>query len=121
MRILILLIVLSAPSLVRAQFNDHDGMLTATWSPPEFGNPLDHYIWSYEINAVTDSLAGESPAGDTLETSAVLADIGDWAIFHIRAISIMNDTSVVAVSDTAYYNPETGIGPPTGVNWIQGP
>lgn len=117
----ILLFILLLPSMAAAQFNDHDGRLQATWSPPEYGNTLDHYIWSYEINSVADSVTGQSPAEDTLEISVTLMDIGDWAIFNIRAVSVVNDTSIVAVSDTAFYNMETGIGPPVGVNWIQGP
>ncbi len=117
----ILLFVLLLPSLAAAQFNDHDGHLEATWSPPDYGNPLDHYIWSYRINTVADSVTGQSPAEDTLENSVILADVGDWAIFYIRAVSVMNDTSVFTIADTAYFNPEEDIGPPVGVNWIQGP
>lgn len=117
--LLICLLVLSVQA--NAQFNDHDGQLDVSWQAPDFGNPLDHYFWSYEVNSVVDSLTGQSNAQDTLESSMVLATVGDWAIFRIWAVSTFDDTSIVAISDTAYYNPEEGIGPPTGVNWIQGP
>jgi hypothetical protein len=105
------------PAIALAQFNDHDGHLVVTWSAPNTGNPLDHYIWSYKINGVADSLTGSSTATDTLNSAVNLAHIGDWAIFKIRAISIFSDTSTTVYSDTAYYNPEQGIGPPRGVNW----
>lgn len=121
MRRWLLLLIMAIPSAAEAQFNDHDGQLTIVWVSPSYGNPLDHYIWSYKINGVADSVTGQSAAGDTLNSSAILADVGDWAIFDIRAVSIFHDTSAVALSDTAYYNPEQSIGPPRGVNWIQGP
>lgn len=109
------------PAAVLARFNDLDGHLVVTWQPPAYGNPLHHYIWSYTINGVTDSLRGTSPAADTLNNSVTLSNVGDWAIFHIRAVSTVNDTSSAAVSDTAFYNTGLGIGPPRGVTWIQGP
>lgn len=37
-----------------AQFNDHDGHLEVIWQEPEYGNPVDYYIWSYTINSVVD-------------------------------------------------------------------
>ena len=120
-KLLLLFLIIVLPSTAMAQFNDHDGQLEVIWSPPDFGNPLDHYIWTYEINGVADSVTGQSPGEDTLENSVTLTTIGDWAVFYIQAVSILNDTSIVAMTDTAYYNPETGIGPPVGVNWIQGP
>jgi hypothetical protein len=116
----VLLIFIIAPNAL-AQFNDHDGHLVATWSPPSYGNTLDHYFWSYTVNGVVDSVTGTSPADATIDSTVVLAEIGHWAVFNIWAVSVINDTSVVAVSDTAYYDTEQGIGPPTGVNWIQGP
>jgi hypothetical protein len=119
-KLLLLILMLALSSIAFAQFNDHDGQLEVTWQPPEYGNPLSHYIWSYKINGVADAITGISEAADTLENSATLANVGDWAIFYIRAISVVNDTSEMIVSDTAYYNTETGIGPPIGVTWIQG-
>jgi hypothetical protein len=120
-KILLVMFLLILPSIALAQFNDHDGHLEVIWQEPEYGNPLDHYIWSYTINSVVDSVTGTSAAEDTLENSVTLAEVGDWALFYIRAISTVNDTSEVAISDTAYYNTGTGIGPPVGVTWIQGP
>ena len=120
-RLFVLILLLAIPSITSAQFNDHDGQLEVTWQPPDYGNPLDHYIWSYTINSVADSVTGTSAAEDTLDNSVTLADVGDWAIFYIRAVSVVNDTSEVVVSDTAYYDTEDGIGPPSGVTWIQGP
>ena len=120
-RLFVLILLLSIPSIASAQFNDHDGQLDVTWQAPDYGNPLDHYIWSYTINNVADSVTGTSSAEDTLDNSVTLADVGDWAIFYIHAVSVVNDTSEVAISDTAYYNTEDGIGPPSGVTWIQGP
>jgi len=118
--LIILLIAFISPSAF-AQFNDHDGILVATWSPPSYGNTLDHYFWVYTINGIVDSVMGTSPADATTDSTVTLANIGDWALFSISAVSVVNDTSTVAVSDTAYYDTEQGIGPPTGVNWIQGP
>jgi hypothetical protein len=115
------LLLLLMPALSQAQFFDHDGQLEITWAEPGYGNPLDHYIWSYTINGVTDSITGTSAAGATADSSVTLNEVGHWAVFHIRAVSTVSDTSVVVVSDTAYYNLGTGIGPPTGVTWIQGP
>jgi hypothetical protein len=114
-------IFLLFPVIASAQFHDHDGLLSVNWQPPGVGNTLDHYQWAYIINGVPDSVVGTSAAGDTLENSVALANIGDWAVFKVRAISVVYDTSTWAVSDTAYYNTETGIGPPRGVTWIQGP
>ncbi|MCD6162125.1 MAG: hypothetical protein J7K40_06900 [candidate division Zixibacteria bacterium] len=118
---LILLFLLILPITALAQFNDHDGHLAVTWQAPDYGNPLDHYIWSYTINGVVDSLTGVSPAEDIQENSVILTNVGDWALFTIRAISTVDDTSEAIVSDTVYYNTGLGIGPPRGVNWIQGP
>lgn len=118
---LLLIMILAVPSAVTAQFYDNDGHLEVIWSAPSSGIPLDHYIWSYEINGVADSLEGQSTAPDTLEDSVDLAEIGDWAIFSIRAVSIFADTSAAAITDTAYYNPETGMDPPRRVRWRQGP
>lgn len=120
-KVLILMLLLVLPVSVLAQFNDHDGNLVVTWEAPDYGNPLDHYTWSYTINGVVDSLTGVSPSSAVQENSAILANVGDWAIFSIQAISVVDDSSDVIVSDTVYYNTELGIGPPRGVNWIQGP
>ena len=77
------------------------GRLIVSWSPPDQGNPLDHYIWSYTINGVNDSLTGWSSAQTTIDSSAVLGHYGDWAVFKIRAVSTSWDTSTAAISDTA--------------------
>jgi len=116
----LLLAVLTAAT-AKAQFNDRDGHLVISWQAPDYGNPLDHYIWSYDINGTTDSLTGTSAANATADSTVTLSDVGDWAIFTIRAISVVGDTSEAVVSDTAYYNTGDGIGPPRGVTWIQGP
>ncbi len=117
---LLVVIIGLTPLVALAQFNDHDGHLVVSWQPPAYGNPLDHYIWSYTINGVVDSVTGTSAGVDTLNNSVTLTAIGDWAVFHIRAVSTVNDTSTVAYSDTAFYNTGEGIGPPRGVTW-QGP
>lgn len=121
MKRFLLLIMLCVPTAAFAQFNDHDGQLVSRWHAPAFGAPVDHYIWSYTINGVADSIAGIAAANDTLNNAVSLSVIGNWAIFNIAAVSIFGDTSEAAVSDTAYYNPESGIGPPEGVTWLQGP
>jgi len=43
-KLLLLFLIIVLPSVAMAQFNDHDGQLEVTWSPPDFGNPLDHYM-----------------------------------------------------------------------------
>jgi hypothetical protein len=116
-----LIIIFFIPMAALAQTHDHDGHLFACWLPPDSGAPLDHYIWSYTINGVPDSVQGIAPGADTTNSDVTLTNIGDWAIFRIRAVSVMNDTSDWAASDTAIYDPGGGIGPPRGVNWIQGP
>ncbi len=120
-KLTLLLMLLALPAVANAQFFDNDGQLEVEWAAPDYGNPLDHYIWSYEINGVADSVTGTSVAVATTDNSVILAEIGHWAVFSIRAVSTVSDTSVVMVSDTAYYNLGTGIGPPTGVTWTQGP
>ncbi len=120
-KLLISLVVVMLPAAALAQFHDHDGHLRVRWSAPSTGNPLASYIWSYTINGVADSITGTAPAADTTNSAVTLAQIGNWAIFKIRAVSVVNDTSVWAISDTAFYNTDIGIGPPRLVNWIQGP
>jgi hypothetical protein len=117
----LILIVLLIPVAAPAQTHDHDGQLTVAWLPPDSGAVLDHYLWRYTINGVIDSIRGVSPASDTTNSDVTLSTVGDWAIFRICAISIAHDTSDWAVSDTAIYNPDGGIGPPRGVIWIEGP
>jgi hypothetical protein len=114
-------LIFALASTASAQFHDNDGQLRATWASPDWGNPVDHYIWSYTVNGVADSVTGSSAAIDTVESSVTLDNLGDWAVFHIRAVSVLSDTSVEVVSDTAYFSLGTGIGPPRGVTWIQGP
>jgi hypothetical protein len=120
-KLILLLMLLALPAVANAQFFDNDGQLEVIWAAPDYGNPLDHYVWSYEINGVADSVSGTAVSGATSDNSVALAEIGHWAVFRIRAVSTVSDTSVVIVSDTAYYNLGTGIGPPTGVTWTQGP
>jgi hypothetical protein len=120
-KLLLMGLLIVIPDLAAAQFHDNDGHLVVIWQPPAYGTPLDHYEWAYTINGVADSMAGTSVAGDTLDDSANLAAVGDWAIFKIRAISTVDDTSTWAVTDTVTYDTDTGIGPPRGVTWIQGP
>ncbi len=122
MKVLLFLAALAIiPATALAQFHDHDGHLQVRWSPPSNGNTPAGYIWSYTINGRIDSLTGTSPAADTTDNSVTLANIGDWAIFRIRAVSVVYDTSIWVVSDTAFYNTDSGIGPPRMVDWIQGP
>jgi hypothetical protein len=118
--LLIVAILIMLPALAAAQFYDTDGHLVISWQAPATGSPLDHYIWSYTINGVVDSVQGVTAASGVRDSSVTLAQVGNWAIFKIRAVSIFSDTSVVVSSDTAYYNPGQGIGPPRGVTW-QGP
>lgn len=98
-------------------YSDHDGALKIQWVHPTGGNPLDHYEWSYDINGVTDSLTGTTTG--TVENSVTLGAVGDYAVFRIRAISTIGDVSSYAVSDTAFFDTELGIDPPSGLTWIQ--
>ena len=119
-KLMIVFILMLAPALAFGQFYDHDGILKVTWSAPSEGNPLDHYIWSYNINGVVDSITGSAAIADTINEEVTLANYGDWAIFNVQAVSIFDDVSAPAVSDTAFYKSEEGISPPRFVNWIQG-
>src|SRR5512140_2647090 len=109
-KLLLLVALATLPALALAQFHDHDGHLVIRWSPPNTGNTLASYVWSYNINGRADSLTGTASATDTTNSSVTLTHVGDWAIFKIRAVSVVNDSSIWAVSDTAYYNTDSGIG-----------
>jgi len=114
--VFIMLALVLVASVANAQFRDEDGQLAAAWSPPTWGNPVSHYVLDYEINGI------QGPVVETaglLDSTVVLGVVGDWSILSIVAISIFDDTSTVAQSDTAYYALNTGVGPPTGVIWIQ--
>lgn len=104
-----LLIFLAIPSLLSARFITDNGHLIVAWLPPDYGNPLDHYVWAYTINGVSDSITGWSSAQTTSDSSAVLSNDGDWAVFKIRAISTLSDTSIQVISDTAVYIESQGI------------
>jgi hypothetical protein len=105
MRKIIIGVVLTLlPSIAAARFVDVDGHLHANWSAPAYGDPVDHYIWSYNINGVVDSVTGSSPAIDTSDASVTLTNTSDWAIFSVRAVGSSGDTSTAAVSDTVVYS-----------------
>lgn len=118
MKKLLALVIILMPVLAFGQFHDYDGHLEATWQPPTWGNPVDHYTYSYEINGVQDSLTGNT--SNTFESSVSLANLGDWAILRLRSVSIFSDTSSMIVSDTAFYADQNGIGPPGFIQWVQG-
>ena len=98
-----------------AQYSDDDGQLIASWFAPTVGNPASHYLLSYEINGVLDSITVVTP--NLEDSSAVLTVLGDYAVVHIRAVSIKGDISVPMVSDTARYFLSTDINPPTWNTW----
>jgi hypothetical protein len=104
-----LLLFLAIPSLLSAQVPADSGNFIIAWMPPDQGNPLDHYIWTYTINGVDDSIIGWSSAQTTRDSSAVLTNVGDWAVFKIRAISTLSDTSIQVISDTAILLESQGI------------
>ncbi len=103
-KLIALLTVILIPSMSAARFIDLDGQLHVHWSPPAYGGTVDHYLWSYNINGVADSITGSSPAIDTSNASVTLANTGDWAIFSVRAVASAGDTSTAAVSDTVLYS-----------------
>lgn len=109
MKKIFLLVFLAIPSVLAALDPTENGDLIVAWQPPDQGNPLDHYIWTYTINGVDDSIIGWSSAQTTAESSAVLTNVGDWAVFKIRAISTLSDTSIQAISDTAILLETQGI------------
>ncbi len=86
-----------------ARYDDSDGHLKIYWSPPGYGNTVQSYIWSYIIISVSDSLTGVSPSDARCDSSVILSSPGDWAVFSIRAISVLSDTSISVISDTAYF------------------
>lgn len=98
-----------------AQFQDSDGDLISIWQPPLEGNPVRNYLLSYTVQNIVDSIIIETV--NLKDSSVALSNIGDWAILNIWAISILDDTSNVAISDTAYYDLGIGIDPPSGVAW----
>lgn len=87
----------------KAQSIDIDGFLEVAWNAPAYGDPVDHYIWSYTINGVKDSVTGTSSNAILTDNSVQLINLGDWAIFSVQAISVSSDTSTASVSDTVYY------------------
>jgi len=92
------------PGIAWGGFVDLDGHLVISWQPPDFGDAVDHYAWSYNINGVTDSVTGTSFAGELIENSVTLIGTGHWAVFNIWAVTASGDSSVVAASDTAVYS-----------------
>jgi hypothetical protein len=104
-----LFVFLAIPSLLAAQFPTDNGHLIIVWMPPDWGNPLNHYIWTYTINGVNDSIIGWSSAQTSMDSSAILNNVGDWAVFKIRAISTLSDTSIEVMSDTAILIETQGI------------
>jgi hypothetical protein len=109
MKNILMLVLLVIPSLSAARVAFDNGDLIIAWLPPDQGNPLDHYIWTYTINGIEDSITGWSSARTTSDSSAVLTNVGDWAVFKIRAISIISDTSIQVISDTAVLLESQGI------------
>lgn len=87
-----------------ARYDDFDGHLKIFWSPPAYGNTPHSYVFSYTINGISDSVTGVSPINVQSDSSVILANQGDWAVFSIRAISTQGDTSTLAISDTAYFS-----------------
>ena len=100
--IVITAILLSAPA--QATFIDLDGRLEITWSPPQYGTDLDYYIYSYNINGITDSVTGTASSSTTSDNSVQLINTGDWAVFEIQSVSNNGDTSIVAYSDTVKFS-----------------
>jgi hypothetical protein len=100
-----------------AQYMDNDGQLACQWGQPTFGSEiLKEYLLAYTVNGVDSSIVVVDLTIQE-DSTIVLANIGDWAVVEVRSISIFDDTSVAVISDTAYYNEGTGIGPPNGVIW----
>jgi len=110
-----LLILVVGFSVSEAQFHDPDGILGAGLVYPTTGNPFDHFVVSYDINGVVDSIVVETTAN--FDSSVVLANPGDSCIARMIAISVFNDTSNVITSPIAYYADPSGIGDP-GFFWI---
>ena len=118
MKQLILIIFLISLALPAAgQFRDDDGHLVAVWQAPSNGNPLSHFELRYyvNINGVLDTI--DVQTANLVDSTVQLPNVGDWAIFDIRAVSTFNDLSIWVQSDTALYAQRTGIDPPKGIAW----
>lgn len=115
-KVFLILVAFGLVMNVFAAVKDSDGNLIATWNPPQFGNPVAKYVLKYTINGVIDSITTEVLAPNTEDSSVVLTNPGDWAVYNIVAISIFDDTSVTVTSDTVYFDMGF-IDPPTGVTW----
>jgi hypothetical protein len=104
-RLIIFILIIHSVSFGQSGHSyDHDGHLTITWSSPGFGDPAAYYEWSYNINGQTGALTGTTQAGDPLrDTSVILDQIGDWAVFSVRVFSIYGDSSEWVISDTVVY------------------
>lgn len=124
--LLVLLLALIAMAAIpaQAQFKDDDGQLTAIWetpacltSVPPTCNPLKNYeLWYYtNISGVVDSL--QVFTTDLSDSSIILPNVGDYAWYRIRSVSVVDDYSAWVTSDTAYFDLGTGIDPPAGVTW----
>lgn len=99
-----LTIVLIISTSAYTAVNDPDGVLNVEWSAPAYGKTVDHYIFSYDINGVTDSVTGSSLSGFTTDNSVTLENLGDFAVFKVRAVSVDDDTSSFAYSDTVIFS-----------------
>lgn len=95
---------------------DSDGQLGSAWDPPATGNPPVSYSLSYEINGIVDSIQIGIPATQLKDSSAVLVNIGDWAVLSITSTDQFGNTSIKAFSDTVIYDIGTVL-PPTGIRW----
>ncbi|MEW6411008.1 MAG: T9SS type A sorting domain-containing protein [Candidatus Zixiibacteriota bacterium] len=109
-----LLLLILMPGRLLSQSVDSDGHLLVRWGPPPYGDNLDHYAWSYNINGVNDSVTGTSSSSVTQDNSVTLERPGDWAIFSIRAVSVYNDVSQAATSDTVSFMTVVGVDDPQG-------
>lgn len=101
-----------------SQFKDTDGQLALGINWPGHSIELRNFLISYEVNGIQDATIVETVA--TIDSSIFLQNEGDWAVARIWAISVLDDTSDVFVSDTAYRALSTGSEyPPATGTWIE--
>ena len=113
-RLLILMALIMLAMLImvvtsKAADVDNDGILGAAWSAPVAGNVPTGYALAYTINGVSDSVVVEVVG--LKDSSAVLTNIGDWALLDIRSYyeywsefqqQDVRVYSVMVVSDTVF-------------------
>lgn len=105
-----------------ASVKDTDGVLSIRWNAPvsSYGDTLTRYSYTMTVNGVMVDSGSIASNVTQLNNFDTLRTEGDWAVFRLRSVASPGNYSVspYSVSDTVIYDTETGINPPTNLQWI---